>query len=68
MTDWTRDRILALKSALGMSYSDLGRECEVGSRTVRSWVGGNRDRSPSWQAARHLDRLAKRAAKKERGK
>jgi transcriptional regulator with XRE-family HTH domain len=67
MTEWTPDTIRDLKSKLGLSWSELAEACGVSPRTARYWVQGE-GTQPGQNAREKLDRLAKRAAKKERGK
>ena len=63
MTDWTPERIRALKSALGLSFEGMGRAIDVKGRTVRSWVYEADKRQPGKHAIAGLERLDAAAKK-----
>jgi transposase-like protein len=64
MTNWTPERIRALKASHGLSYSALSREIGIKPRTIRSWVYPSGERQPGKSAIAALDRLASTPPKK----
>jgi DNA-binding transcriptional regulator YiaG len=69
VTDWTPANIRALKSALGYTHDRMAQECNVSTSGFRAWCADermSRHRKPSGSALLILDKLAKRAIRREK--
>ena len=59
----TRDRIIALRRALGLSQAQLAEKCGAAQSTVADWERGFRN--PSGSALVIIGQLEKKAAKRK---
>ena len=58
MTDWTPDRIKALRRSAGMTQEDMAHELGVTFATMNRWENGHS--IPSRLAGKQLDAFAER--------